>query len=46
MVMMLGPVKQALPKKDESEGEGGTAPDADPVNEAVEVASTEDDSAA
>jgi len=45
MVMMLGPVKQALPKKDESEGEAETAPP-DEVGEAVEAASTEDDSAA
>jgi len=45
-VMMLGPVKQALPKKDESEGEAETAPP-DEVGEAVEAAaSTEDDSAA
>ena len=52
MVMMLGPVKQALPKKDESEGdeavaaEGEGAAPADAVDEAVPAASTEDDSAA
>jgi translation initiation factor IF-3 len=46
MVMMLGPVKQALPKKDEAEAEGET-PDAEPASEAVEAAAaTEDDSAA
>jgi translation initiation factor IF-3 len=48
MVMMLGPVKQALPKKDESE-EGEVAAEAAPAEpeaEAVEAASTEDDSAA
>jgi hypothetical protein len=48
MVMMLGPVKQALPKKDESEeGEGADeAAPAEPEAEAVEAASSEDDSAA
>jgi translation initiation factor IF-3 len=49
MVMMLGPVKQALPKKDESEdGEEGSAEEAPAEAEAevVEAASTEDDSAA